>query len=126
MNYNLYLAKREELFYLLKTVYPSKDLGHFFYLLANHPSEFEKQVAENYMKVKNVKELANLMGYGINSFRVKFKENFGIPAYQWLLNEKAKRILKCLTTEGEDFKSIIDDFDFSSHSHFYKFCKTQF
>lgn len=126
LNYNLYLAKREELFYLLKTVYPSKDLGHFFYLLANHPSEFEKQVAENYMKVKNVKELANLMGYGINSFRVKFKENFGIPAYQWLLNEKAKRILKCLTTKGEDFKSIIDDFDFSSHSHFYKFCKTQF
>ncbi len=46
------------------------------------------------MKVKNVKELANLMGYGINSFRVKFKENFGIPAYQWLLNEKAKRIFK--------------------------------
>ena len=66
------------------------------------------------------------MGYGINSFRVKFKKNFGIPSYQWLLNEKAKRILKCLTTEGEDFKSIIDDFDFSSHSHFYKFCKTQF
>ena len=76
--------------------------------------------------ISYVKELANLMGYGINSFRVKFKENFGIPAYQWLLNEKAKRILKCLTTEGEDFKSIIDDFDFSSHSHFYKFCKTQF
>lgn len=125
-NYKLYASSRDELFYLLKIIYSKENLGDFFYLLVNHPSEFEKQVAANYMNVKNVQELAKIMGYGINSFRNKFKETFGIPAYQWLQNEKAKRILNCLITKGEDFKSIIDEFDFSSHSHFYKFCKIQY
>lgn len=126
LDYTLYMSKRYELFYLLKSIYSRDELGRFFYLLITHPSEFEKQVSANYMKVKNVKELATLLGYGINSFRVKFKETFGMPAYQWLLNEKAKRILKCLTTKGDEFRDIIDEFGFSSHSHFYKFCKTQF
>ena len=126
LDYKLYVSKRDELFYLLKTIYSREELGHFFYLLASHPSEFENQVIANHIKVKNVKELADLMGYGVNSFRSKFKETFGISAYQWLLNEKAKRILKCLATNGEDFKNIIDDFGFSSHSHLYKFCKTQY
>lgn len=125
-SYKLYASSKEELFYLLKEIYSKEELGEFFYLLANHPSEFEKQIAANYMNVKNVKELANILGYGINSFRNKFKDTFGIPAYQWLQNEKAKRILNCLITKEKDFKSIIDDFDFSSHSHFYKFCKLQY
>lgn len=125
-SYKLYASSKEELFYLLKIIYSKEELGEFFYLLANTPSEFEKLVAANYMNVKNVQELANIMGYGINSFRNKFKETFGIPAYQWLQNEKAKRILNCLITKEKDFKSIIDEFDFSSHSHFYKFCKLQY
>lgn len=126
LDYMLYVSKRDELFYLLKKIYTKEELGNFFYLLVNHSSEFEKQVAANYTKVKNVKELADLLGYGINSFRNKFKETFGMPAYQWLQNEKAKRILKRIISNDDDFKSIIDDFDFSSHSHFYKFCKMQY
>lgn len=126
LDYTLYSFKRDELFYLLKAIYPKEKLGNFFYLLNSQPSEFEKLVAANYTKAKNVKELASLMGYGINSFRVKFKETFGIPPYQWLLNEKAKLILRNLIKNGDDFKKIIDDFGFTSHSHLYKFCKMQY
>lgn len=124
--YSLYASKRDELFCILKTLYTRDDLSTFFYLLISLPTEFEKQVTENCMKAKNVKELASLLGYGLNSFRIKFRETFGVPAYQWLLNEKAKRILKCLAIRKCEFKDIIDDFNFSSHSHFYKFCKIQF
>lgn len=34
-------------------------------------------------------------------------------------------VYRILTSE-DDFKNIIDEFDFSSHSHFYKFCKARF
>lgn len=67
-----------------------------------------------------------MIGYEVNSFRMKFKKVFGIPAYEWLMQEKSKRLLVAIANSEDDFKNIIDEFDFSSHSHFYKFCKARF
>lgn len=80
----------------------------------------------NYIKAKTVTDLAQMIGYGVNSFRMKFKKVFGIPAYEWLMQEKSKRLLVAIANSEDDFKNIIDEFDFSSHSHFYKFCKARF
>lgn len=87
---------------------------------------FERLIAENYIKAKTVTDLAQMIGYGVNSFRMKFKKVFGIPAYEWLMQEKSKRLLVAIANSEDDFKNIIDEFDFSSHSHFYKFCKARF
>lgn len=87
---------------------------------------FERLIAENYIKAKTVTDLAQMIGYGVNSFRMKFKKAFGIPAYEWLMQEKFKRLLVAIANSEDDFKNIIDEFDFSSHSHFYKFCKARF
>lgn len=59
-------------------------------------------------------------------YLLKFKKAFGIPAYEWLMQEKSKRLLVAIANSEDDFKNIIDEFDFSSHSHFYKFCKARF
>lgn len=91
-----------------------------------HSAEFERLIAENYIKAKTVTDLAQMIGYGVNSFRMKFKKVFGIPAYEWLMQEKSKRLLVAIANSEDDFKNIIDEFDFSSHSHFYKFCKARF
>ena len=105
LNYPLYELKRTELFYLLKKLYRKEELDYFFYLST---------------------DLAQMIGYGVNSFRMKFKKVFGIPAYEWLMQEKSKRLLVAIANSEDDFKNIIDEFDFSSHSHFYKFCKARF
>ncbi|MBP6537757.1 MAG: helix-turn-helix transcriptional regulator, partial [Parabacteroides sp.] len=99
---------------------------YFFYLSSTHSAEFERLIAENYIKAKTVTDLAQMIGYGVNSFRMKFKKAFGIPAYEWLMQEKSKRLLVAIANSEDDFKNIIDEFDFSSHSHFYKFCKARF
>ncbi len=125
-DYSLYELKRTELFYLLKTLYKKEELDYFFYLSSTHSSEFERLIAENYMKAKTVTDLAQLVGCGVNSFRMKFKKAFGIPAYEWLMQEKSKRLLVSMANCKDSFKNIIDEFDFSSHSHFYKFCKARF
>ena len=126
LNYPLYELKRTELFYLLKKLYRKEELDYFFYLSSTHSAEFERLIAENYIKAKTVTDLAQMIGYGVNSFRMKFKKVFGIPAYEWLMQEKSKRLLVAIANSEDDFKNIIDEFDFSSHSHFYKFCKARF
>ena len=103
-----------------------EELDYFFYLSSTHSAEFERLIAENYIKAKTVTDLAQMIGYGVNSFRMKFKKVFGIPAYEWLMQEKSKRLLVAIANSEDDFKNIIDEFDFSSHSHFYKFCKARF
>lgn len=123
---NEYELKRTELFYLLKKLYRKEELDYFFYLSSTHSAEFERLIAENYIKAKTVTDLAQMIGYGVNSFRMKFKKVFGIPAYEWLMQEKSKRLLVAIANSEDDFKNIIDEFDFSSHSHFYKFCKARF
>lgn len=121
-----YTYDRTELFYLLKKLYRKEELDYFFYLSSTHSAEFERLIAENYIKAKTVTDLAQMIGYGVNSFRMKFKKVFGIPAYEWLMQEKSKRLLVAIANSEDDFKNIIDEFDFSSHSHFYKFCKARF
>ena len=79
LNYPLYELKRTELFYLLKKLYRKEELDYFFYLSSTHSAEFERLIAENYIKAKTVTDLAQMIGYGINSFRMKFKKVFGIP-----------------------------------------------
>lgn len=78
LNYPLYELKRTELFYLLKKLYRKEELDYFFYLSSTHSAEFERLIAENYIKAKTVTDLAQMIGYGVNSFRMKFKKVFGI------------------------------------------------
>lgn len=122
----LYTSKREELFCLFKKIYSQEKLSYFYCLLANSSLEFEEKTIEKFIKVKTIKDLADLFGYGVHSFRIKFKKVFGITAGQWIRQQKAKLILFHLINDNYDFKTIIDKFGFSSHSHFYKFCKKHY
>ena len=54
LNYPLYELKRTELFYLLKKLYRKEELDYFFYLSSTHSAEFERLIAENYIKAKTV------------------------------------------------------------------------
>lgn len=99
LNYPLYELKRTELFYLLKKLYRKEELDYFFYLSSTHSAEFERLIAENYIKAKTVTDLAQMIGYGVNSFRMKFKKVFGIPAY-----ECKSRKTKC---DGREKRNVI-------------------
>lgn len=123
---SLYITKRQELFYILNSVYNEQELAILFSSLTEQSSKFKEQILENYLSAKNVGELASLLGYGVTNFRVKFKEQFGVSVYRWLLNRKSQRIIYRITVYGDEFSQIIDDFGFSSPSHFNKFCRSQY
>lgn len=123
---SLYITKQKELFYILNSVYNEQELAVLFNSLTEQSSKFKEQILENYLSAKNVGELASLLGYGVTNFRAKFKEQFGVSVYRWLLNRKSQRIIYRITVYGDEFSQIIDDFGFSSPSHFNKFCRSQY
>lgn len=125
-DYLLYEAKQNEMFLLFRIVFTDKDIFRFFGLLTGKSFDFKMQVLENYSKVKDVGELSGLLGYGKNTFRLKFKKEFGTSVYRWLQEKKSKEIVRRLTLYDDNFTKLVDDFGFSSYSHFNKFCKSQY
>lgn len=124
--YYLFLIKLKELFYLLRAYYPKDELYHFFYPIISNDTTFSDLVLKNHHKVKTVHELANLVNYSLSGFQKKFKKVFGVPAYQWMNEQRSKSILHEINTNKKSFKEISFEYGFSSPSHFNDFCKINF
>lgn len=119
-------AKRKELAYLLNCYYPIKELATFFYPIIAYSNTFKYFVKQNYLKAKNVEELASLSGYSLASFRRMFRNSFGEPAYQWILKQKQADILSDLESSSLSISEICYKFGFETLSHFSHFCKSSF
>lgn len=124
--YYLFLIKLKELFFLLRAYYPKDELYHFFYPIISNDTTFSDLVLKNHHKAKTVHELANLVNYSLSGFQKKFKKVFGVPAYQWMNEQRSKSILHEINTNKKSFKEISFEYGFSSPSHFNDFCKINF
>ena len=78
---------------------------------------------DNYLKVKTVKELAGLLGYGIKTFEKLFRENFDESPYKWMQKRKALQIQQRLMNPAISLKQIMYKFKFATSSHFNFYCK---
>lgn len=119
----MYLLKYKELCLIFKHCYTLEEIVQIFYLSLKNDTFFCDLVLENYLKVKTVKELANLLGYGIKTFEKLFKENFDTPPYQWMQKRRALQIHQKLMNPSLSLKQIMYDFKFMTSSHFNFYCK---
>lgn len=118
--------KKKELFYLLNFYYSKEDLARFLFPIIGKDMSFKDLVLQNYHKAQNIKELAEMTGYGYPNFMKKFQQEFHTPPYQWLINNKSKRIMDEIKSRQKTFQEIADEYGFSSQSHFTIFCKRLF
>ena len=81
---------------------------------------------QNYDKVKNVEEFAHLGGYTTTTFRRLFKNMYGVPVYEWILDKKREGILDDLRYTKQRISAISSRYGFDSLSHFAHFCKDSF
>lgn len=88
--------KCKELVFLITNFYPLPQLGSFFYPISTYTESFHYFVMQNYSKVKNVEEFAHLGGYTTTTFRRLFKNLYGVPVYEWILEKKREGILEDL------------------------------
>ncbi len=118
--------KQRELLFLLRAYYEKKDLNEFFTPALSQDLSFSNKVHEYYKRSLSVPELAELMNYSTSGFNKKFMRVFGISAYQWMKNNKAKNIYHDINCTQKTFSEIGYEYGFSSSSYFNDFCKTNF
>ena len=98
----------------------------FFYPISTYTKSFHYFVMQNYNTVKNVEEFAHLGGYTTTTFRRLFKNLYGIPVYEWILEKKREGILEDLQRTNMRITEICNRYGFDSLSHFAHFCKDSF
>lgn len=118
--------KCQELMYLLICYYPAPQLSRFFYPISSYTESFHYFVMQNYGKVKNVEDFAHLGGYTTTTFRRLFKNMYGVPVYEWILDKKREGILDDLQHTKQRITEISQRYGFESLSHFAHFCKASF
>lgn len=115
--------------YLLNSCPPLASCGFyrgFFYPISTYTESFQYFVMQNYDKVKNVEEFAHLGGYTTTTFRRMFKNMYGVPVYEWILDKKREGILNDLQYTKQRISVISARYGFDSLSHFAHFCKDSF
>lgn len=109
-------VKCQEIIYILTCYYP----------ISTYTESFHYFVMQNYDKVKNVEEFAHLGGYTTTTFRRLFKNMYGVPVYEWILDKKREGILNDLQHTKQRISTISTRYGFDSLSHFAHFCKDSF
>ena len=118
--------KCQELVYILTSYYPIHQISAFFYPISTYTESFHYFVMQNYDKVKTVEDFAHLGGYTTTTFRRLFKNMYGIPVYEWILDKKREGILDDLRFTKQRISVISARYGFDSLSHFAHFCKDSF
>lgn len=119
-------AKLSEIFFVLSGYYRPETLGEFLAPLLRREVDFKEFVMMNHFRAKSVQDLADMRGLELRKFNKLFKETFNEPPYAWMLDQKAEMIEERLADPTVSFKEIMEEFHFSSPSHFTVFCKRQF
>lgn len=118
--------KCQELVYILTAYYPLPQISTFFYPISTYTESFHYFVMQNYGRVKNVEEFAHLGGYTTTTFRRLFKNMYGVPVYEWILDKKREGIINDLQFTKQRISVISNRYGFDSLSHFAHFCKDSF
>ena len=118
--------KQRELFYYLRAFYSKTDLAAFFAPILNDDTDFAEIIYQNYESVKNLTELAVLTHYSLSGFKKRFLKVFGVSPYNWMEQEKAKKIHYEINCTQKPFKEIAAKYNFYSPSHFNTFCSKMF
>ena len=115
--------KQKELFYTIRYFYTKREIAGLFAPIISKDLDFKNIVLAHYLNVSSVKELANICNFSLSSFNRVFKKNFNENPYTWLKDQKIKHITGRLSDKNIPLAQIIDEFRFSSPSHFTIFCK---
>lgn len=123
---SFFKKKTEDLLKILYQTYMQEELSFFFYPLLDQKYCFASFVYNNYLKVRNIQELASAYCLSLSPFYKRFKSTFGMAAYQWVIRRKNEILLYELVNGDKILKQLADDLYFLSPSQFCDYCKKHF
>lgn len=119
-------VKIQEFFILLRVFYSKDQLRKFFYHVLSPNMIFSEFVNRNWLKYNTVNSLSGAMNLSVNHFSKKFKQIFGIPPGEWIMQRKTQYILQDIQLSDKTFQQIAADYDFAAVTNFNRFCKKAF
>ncbi len=123
---DLHDIKHREVFILLRRLYTREQYTEFFHPIIGKSFNFKNFVLENYINCYNLKELIEHSAMSRNTFMRKFKKEFGVSAYQWILKQMCNRIQHKASQPDVTVKEIMSEVGIDSYSHFNRICKRYF
>ena len=118
--------KCQELIYVMTNFYPRPSISTFFYPISVYTESFQYFVMKHYAKVRSTEEFAHLGGYSVATFRRLFKNLYGVPVYEWIINKRRESILRDLLKSNDRIGDISQRYGFDNLSHFSHFCTDSF
>lgn len=109
---------------MIEMHYSKNDILNFILPLYNEAFNFRTFIYKHFNNVESVNELIELSNLSRSTFYQTFKEEFGIPAKQWILKQRAKLIKEKFIHSDLTIKEIMFSFHFQTASEFTRFCKT--
>lgn len=122
----LHEIKSAELFVLMEHIYTKKQLTNLLYTYFHKQNKFRDYITNNYTKISNVNELIASSDLSKTKFHEKFKQEFGISAKKWLIQQKIDNITKELNQPDLTIQTLVSRCKFQSVDGFYKFCVRHF
>jgi AraC-like DNA-binding protein len=123
---HLHAMKQKEVFLIMRAFYTKGEMAHFLSPMLNKDINFKAFILQHYQEVKTVEELAALCKMSPRSFNRKFNDYFGASPYSWIMKQKSRHIRTKLADIKVPFRTIIQEYGFSSPAHFTTYCKKQF
>lgn len=115
--------KHMELFFYLRGYYSKEEITELLYPIVNRSMDFKDFVCKNYRNVDSLDELIVLSNMSKRTFFRKFKAEFDMTAYQWLLKQTCNTIIREFSSPDAVPKDIAEKLGFDSASNFCNFCK---
>jgi AraC-like DNA-binding protein len=114
------------LLHYLRGYYTAEELAGFNRPLISPDVQFMFFIWNNYRKVNNVTQFAQLSNCSLSNFKIKFKHVTGMSPSEWMNEQKARGVYHEIVNGEKSFKEISDEFHFSSLSHMGTFCRKHF
>ncbi len=115
--------KHMELFFYLRGYYSKEELAELLYPIVERSMDFKAFVCQNFGKVGSLDELVSLSNMSKRTFFRRFKAEFGMTAYQWMLKQTCNTIISELAKQDAVPKDVAEKLGFDSASNFCNFCK---
>lgn len=118
-----HLCVQKELYLLLKSTYDDDEVACLFRPLINARKDFQAFIIDNYRYGDTLEEVARKAHMSKSHLLYKFKEEFGVTAYQWILQQKAQKVLEAIAAGETDSNALAQRFRFPSVVALYHFCR---
>lgn len=123
---HLHQLKNQEFFLLIRGFYTKQEIAQLFYPLIGKSLDFRNKILRNYSSSTSVAELIRNSGLSRSSFFVRFKQEFGMTAKDWLAIRVRQEIVHLASNRQLSTKEIMHCLNFDSPQQFNRFCKHNF